>query len=93
MTKRKRHRIYKLAKEYYLEGHDWCMCHAIDSAFAELYFNKWRGWWDYYSIFPEFYALKPKGKTFNIYWWKVEWDDRTNDIRSKKFDQIIEATK
>lgn len=91
MKKYKRIRIYKLARTLYSTkkiGDDWfynCMCDAINEAYKQLYFDEWCPWNGDFSIFKEFWALKPEGKTEEDFW----WNRRYRQIRIDKFDKIL----
>jgi len=91
MTKPKRIRIYKRAKELLIKekGDRFSMCDNINEAYEELYRMEWEDWNMDFKIFKEFYSLKPKGASFLTFW----WDKYDKEIRIKMFDQIIGEVK
>ena len=91
MTKAKEIRIYKRAKEILIEesGNRFSMCDNITEAYEELYRMEWEDWNFDYTIFTEFYSLKPEGKDTRGFWWN-EFD---KEIRLEMFDKIIGDSK
>jgi len=100
-TKEQRHEIYKKAKELYLKNPLMVgMCIAIKETMRELFYNHL----DYINIeylfiLDEFMSLQPSHIRITDYWWVGERHNnnkRTKEseqIRLKKFDQIIKETK